>query len=123
MGVPGRVHLLPDFSMREVYLLDKTEHLKELHNLRFENEKLARELAARELARRLDDLNHAHAQAVEVQQTYVTKDVYERDLSEVKEKLEELRIWKGGITGQIALLGGIATFLNLALGIVLHFWH
>jgi len=122
MGTLAPVHLLPDLTWRERYILDQNDHLKEITALRFENETLARELAAKELARRLDDLNHAHAQAVEVQQTYLTQVVYERDQKDVKEKLDELRIWKGAITGQIALLGGLATLINLALGIVLHFW-
>jgi len=47
---------------------------------RLRNMDKALEIQAKEYDRRLHELNHAHEQAVEVQHTYVTSQVHERDL-------------------------------------------
>jgi hypothetical protein len=51
--------------------------LKELMETRFEAIDVASELQRKELSRRLDILNHAHEQAVEVQNTYVPREVFD----------------------------------------------
>ena len=50
--------------------------------------KRALEVAASELARRLDNLNHAHQQAVEVQGTYVPRETF----SEVEKRVSVLEL-------------------------------
>jgi hypothetical protein len=54
-----------------------------------------RAVEAAELARRLDILNHAHERAVEVQQTYLRQDLYDRDT-------RDLRVWRETATLQLA---------------------
>lgn len=56
------------------------------------------EIAAAELARRLDILNHAHQEAVMVQRTYVPRETYERDHKEDDSRMRKLesladRMW------------------------------
>ena len=45
----------------------------------------ALELQAKEYDRRLHELNHAHEQAVEVQHTYVTEEIHDRDLKAMRD--------------------------------------
>ena len=45
-----------------------------------------------EIARRLHDLNHAHEQAVEVQQTYVSAEVHERDVTAARARAEAVAL-------------------------------
>ena len=47
-------------------------------------------LQAIEYDRRLRELNHAHEQAVEVQHTYVTDEVHDRDLTSIRETVVAL---------------------------------
>ena len=56
------------------------EQIKGLRELIVQQDKSvekALELQAREYERRLDDLNHAHKQAVETQATFVSREVYD----------------------------------------------
>jgi len=55
----------------------------------------ARKIEAAELARRLDILNHGHERAVEVQQTYLRQDLYDRDS-------REYRVWRDGMSLELA---------------------
>ncbi len=50
---------------------------------RIEDERNAIRLQATEYARRLDELNHAHAQARQVQSDYVRSDLFQASLKEV----------------------------------------
>jgi biopolymer transport protein ExbB/TolQ len=47
-------------------------------------------LQAREYERRLEDLNHAHAQAVSVQKTYVTRELHDSIYNELTAKIANL---------------------------------
>lgn len=58
------------------FMDERFDHLDD----RFEVVADALELQAKEYARRLDELNHAHQEALRVQHTYVTADKYEDKL-------------------------------------------
>lgn len=49
----------------------------------------ALDLQAREYERRLDDLNHAHQSAMEVQARYVTRELYEERHRELMRRMEK----------------------------------
>jgi uncharacterized coiled-coil protein SlyX len=81
---------------------------------------------AAEYERRLDELNHAHAEAVRVQNTYVTADKYEdyieqsaraRDISydRLNEKVAALENWRSKATGVGIILVLIAGVIGGAI--------
>jgi len=73
------------------------------HNERTNSDQI--KLAAEELARRLDILNHAHAAAVEVQQTYVPREIFEQYIAEVNKRITVLEKFVWGLTAVIAVFG------------------
>lgn len=58
--------------------------------VRLEERDRAIKIAADELSRRLDNLNHAHAQALSVQATYLPREVYESSIKEMGSRLSRL---------------------------------
>lgn len=82
----------------------------------------ALKLQAREYDRRLMVLNHAHEQAVEVQNTYVTsekfEDFTERDASEKAAIAKALTLAEGSKNGVGQLAGWIAGGFGLLLTVV-----
>ena len=62
-------------------------------------------LAADELSRRLEILNHAHQQAVEVQQTYVPREIFEQTTDDLNKRIIGLERFVWGVAAVIAALG------------------
>lgn len=106
--------------------------LKALLDERYEAQENARQLQATEYERRLQALNHAHEQAVEVQHTYVTQDKYEdnkeRDAEALKLALERqdgrlnsLENWRSRSVGAAVVMmvfaGVIGAAVAKALGV------
>lgn len=84
-------------SLREL-LVTERERLKELVFARFEAERTALALQAKEYERRLEDLNHAHDLATQVQARTLDKEVFERfvvglnhEIGEQKDERNRLR--------------------------------
>jgi sensor domain CHASE-containing protein len=97
-------------------------HLRELHTLRFELAGKAIELNHVETLRRLDELNHAHAQNMIDKQDYLPRQMFEQFESENQK-------WREGVNGAINSAAGsnrtlilIVGFVLTALGIVLKVW-
>jgi predicted ATPase len=65
--------------------------LKALHEQRFTAMDKALALQSGELSRRLDILNHAHEKAVEVQHTYVPREVFEKALEALEARFDEYK--------------------------------
>jgi len=76
-------------------------HLEKIIELKFDaiekaillaaaNAEDRQEERASELSRRLEILNHAHQQAVEVQATYVPRELHEAAIDKIKDRIESL---------------------------------
>jgi hypothetical protein len=69
----------------------------------------ATELQACEYARRLDELNHAHAQALQDRGHFLAREVWEAYIS-------QLESWRASVTTELALTRGKALGWTLAMG-------
>ena len=85
----GRFH---DDSGRFVSLETILEDREKAHEKQHSLEQKAVDLQANEYARRLENLNHAHAESVRVQQTYVTSEKYEDRVEVIDDKLDKLEL-------------------------------
>lgn len=82
-------------------------------------EKEARNTQALEYERRLGELNHAHAEAIRVQHTYVAEDIYDRDHRELAGRLEKLEKAGSEQRGQYAVLAlGVTVGLSILTVVV-----
>ncbi len=94
---------------------DDSISLREYVDLRFADFDKALVLQRTENDRRLDELNHAHTKAVEVQHTYVTQEKYDdfiksnelsraQLLGRIIDRLDALENWKARATGVSVVL-------------------
>jgi hypothetical protein len=97
-------------------------HLDRIMQLEFALAEKARQLNHTETLRRLDELNHAHAQNVIDKQDYLPRQMFEQFESENQK-------WREGVNGAISTAAGanrtlilIVGFVLTALGIVLKVW-
>lgn len=70
----------------------------------------ARSLQAAEYERRLEALNHAHAEAQRVLHTYVTKSVYDKDIERLNELRQRVEVEFGSMAGKakgVAMIGAV----------------
>ena len=94
------------------------ETLKELMEQRFEAERRALEIQSTELARRLDILNHAHEEAVRVQNTYVPREVFEQYRAATSSALSLREGQAKGITATVGLIITLVVALTGVVGVV-----
>lgn len=82
----------------------------------------ARALQAEEYARRLDELNHAHAQALEDRGEFVLRAVYElhcKERANWEAKIEnELAVSRGRMLGWAAAIGAVIIIVQIFLHIM-----
>jgi hypothetical protein len=97
-------------------------HLKELTTLRAELAEKAVQLNHVETLRRLDELNHAHAQNMIDKQDYLPRQMFEQFESENSK-------WREGVNKTISESAGanrtlivVVGFIFSAITIALHFW-
>jgi hypothetical protein len=86
------------------------EFLKEIVELRFRSTDRALKIAAAELSRRLDILNHAHEQATAERAVYVRREVLDSKIERIEERIVALE-----------KLAAIAVFLAVALPVAIRF--
>jgi hypothetical protein len=72
-------------------MIHTIETLKELHEQRFAAMDKALVLAAEEIARRLEGLNHAHEQAREKERDFIRREAFETFVQRVSDDLGVLR--------------------------------
>lgn len=89
-----------DIIMKQNILAERIAALREYVDVRFDENKHKDAVTAIELARRLDILNHAHEQATKLQETYVSREVF--DIA--NERLGALEQWQSKVIGMGALL-------------------
>lgn len=77
----------------------------------FESERLARELNATEILRRLDELNHAHALASKERETYMRADVYYAGQ-------KDFDSWKVSVVSQIGQVKGWLAAMGVVLLVI-----
>ncbi len=79
----------------------------------------ALDVQTKELHRRLDALNHAHEQAVEVQNTYVTEEKFEAFVARFEENKtvtgEALTLARGNVQGRTERRGDLARTVGLQI--------
>jgi hypothetical protein len=88
-------------------------------------EKEIRKQQAQEYERRLAELNHAHAEALRVQSTYVDEELYNRDHRETVGRLDKLERANSEQQGRYAVIAlgltmGLAV-LTIAVNVFLKF--
>jgi hypothetical protein len=93
----------------------------------------AQELQAREYERRLQDLNHAHQQAMERNATFVSRELYDSGVREVRSLSEAVRTESrrdrddtdfriNALSAKIYIGVGIVLALQAVFFLVLEFW-
>ena len=87
-------------------------HLKELHGLRFDLAAKAVELNHVETLRRLDELNHAHAQNMIDKQDYLPRQMFEQFEAENTK-------WREGVNNAISQSVGSTRTMILVVGFAL----
>lgn len=87
----------------------KVENERHNTDFRFTAEAQARILAANELARRLDILNHAHEQAVEMQRDFVPRETYENRHLAIVNDITELKEFRATILGRQVIITAIVS--------------
>lgn len=110
MSVPGwTIDTLRDS------LVDSIAAERRVLEQRLEGMDKAQSLLAIELARRLEVLNHAHERAVEVQHTYLPRELFDKSI-------EELAAWRSAVDKSLAQSAErkavIAALLVAALSLV-----
>ncbi len=73
-------------------------------------------LQAKEYERRLNELNHAHAQQSERNAEYVRRDVYDSKLNEWEQWRRQIDQWRWVSIGAAAAAGGLAGYIAKLLG-------
>jgi hypothetical protein len=71
--------------------------------LRAKLERSARKIAALELARRLDELNHAHAEAKRVASLTVTRELFDNKIGTLEESQRKAEVAAGTLLGKLWL--------------------
>ena len=89
------------------------------HEERHELESDALHLQAKEYERRLDQLNHEHANAKLVQQTYLSQDVYQAEKREWDNRVRNLEKFQNNLIGRLVVVGALATILAAIIGAVI----
>jgi hypothetical protein len=100
----------------------ETSHLKEVCFLRFDLEATAVRLDHVEVLRRLDELNHAHAQNMIDKQDYLPRQMFEQWAKENATWRESVTKSISESTGSNRTLIVLVGFIFSAITILLHFW-
>jgi hypothetical protein len=88
----------------------KVDMLDRLFHERIEAVDRAIVLQAREYARRLEELNHAHQNAVQDRAGYLQREVWEANR-------KELEVWKTNVTSEMAVTRGKAIGWSAAIAL------
>ena len=115
MNEPHTVMPSDEIKLRE-YLEAQIQFLES----RVEAQQLANERAlsiqAREYERRLDELNHAHATAVQTLATYIPREIADKRFDELLGKISALEQWQaksiGFLTAAMLILQVLAWFIR-----------
>jgi hypothetical protein len=73
------------------------------------------DLEAKEIARRLDILNGEADRLRQMQATYLPRELYDTQCSEFRREIDELRLFRANITGQIV---AYSAAIGLALSVI-----
>jgi hypothetical protein len=74
----------------------------------------ALQLQAAEYERRLEILNHAHTQRVEREATYVRRDMHEKDISQLRTDITDLKDYKSRLMGIVSVVSAaVAMAVNM----------
>ncbi len=107
--------------MSEPFTDQQLKHLREIMDLRFMAAEATNEVAKLELARRLDLLNHEASRLIQMQGTYVSREIYEQRLLSVEKDLREDRDFRNNYQGRQAVITIILS-LAISLGTVVVSW-
>jgi len=99
--------------------------LKALVEQRFTDMDKALEIQTKELSRRLDSLNHAHEKAVEIQHTYVPREVFDHSTQSIAKEFSDYKtatsralvLTEGVKSGSSAVIAYVIAGLSLAVAI------
>ena len=76
---------------------------------------------AEEYARRLDELNHAHARAQVVLETYLTREIYETSQREFREWRDSVNNVNSVNSGKLAAYSSLTFLVSIATALAIHF--
>jgi len=136
--------LASERALREreyVAMRESLEALKALFDQQAVSDRRALELQAQEYERRLEDLNHAHAQAVEAQARTVPRELFDAYVKEtaaredalveaqaerfntaigaLNDRIDGLDRWRSGLEGRMigvsAVIGVVVVIVNIAI--------
>jgi hypothetical protein len=102
-------------------LSNRIDYIEKLTAERFSSDAKALELEAKELARRLDGLNDEAERLRRMQETYVPREIWEKDHKELQRQVEELRLYKSNEEGKQYVIYAIVGFIVLLLSIAANY--
>jgi len=113
--IPLLTHLLERLDLEKQLRDERWRHHDEKHEL----EAQALRLQAIEYERRLDQLNHDHANTRLTQQTYVSIGVYDAEKREWDNRVRNLEKWQNNLIGRLVVIGALAMVVAGILGAVI----
>jgi len=90
-----------------------------MFDLKLSAKETALQLQATEYERRLEVLNHAHDEAVRVQNTYVPRDLFDERLMDLSKQRDEDMKWRDEVNKALASIAGRSAGYSVAVGLVL----
>ncbi len=97
------------------HVRDLLEGHKELDVLRHASEAQARDLAFREIERRLGEMNEFRAENLADRGKYITREVYEKFDDTTDTRLKMLENNRANLEGRMWMIGAVLVVINLAI--------
>jgi uncharacterized protein YydD (DUF2326 family) len=79
-------------------------------------------LVQQDLVRRLEDMNQFRRQITEERSDFMRREVYDREMGPLQDRVKRLEIAAGEAAGKTAAYASIATIIIVAIEVALHFW-
>ena len=115
LGKDGDGNKLATKDLKEL-LIQKIESVEKLNDERFVNQEKALTLQTAELARRLDFLNGEAERLRIMQMTYLPRETYDINHSDLNKRTTELEAYRERSIGQQAV---IASVISVAIGVLM----
>ena len=106
------------YDEKFTHVCELLEQHEKLDQQRHAAEDGARDLASKDVNRRLQEMNEFRVQLSEERASYVPR--REHDL--LAERIKELEIARGEQMGKAAAYASIAGFIGVAASLLMHFW-
>jgi hypothetical protein len=98
---------------------DGVTHLRELFDLRNREVDKALELQAKEIERRLENLNHEAERIAKSNEDHVSRDVYNQEVGQMRAELDRLRLNQATRDGKTVGISLVCSAIISVLGLLI----